>query len=671
MLAKSIALRLFSVFMLLLFASTGFSQKVISGKVTDADSKPLAGTTVSVKAAKIATTTAADGSFSITMPAASKVLVFSNVSFATQEITVGNGLDFNVVLKPTASNLTEVVVIGYGTQKRKDLTGSISSVSAAQIEKVPVTSAEQALQGRAAGVQIVNNDGAPGGNISVLIRGIGSLAGGGNRPLYVVDGYPTDGGINNINPSDIATIDVLKDASATAVYGIRAANGVVIITTKKGLKNKVQVSYDTYLAAQGKPKQYDILNAQDFATLANEVEAAGVTPGFQVVPIWKTPGALHNADWQNALYRQGLTQSHSISLRGGSDKVQSAMSFGYYDQKGIVLGSFFKRFTVGLNVDYQAAKWLKSSTSVKYSYQNSNTPFGTGSLFQLVVNPPTLDGGNLLTNEIKDGNGNYGFYNPQNSNVFKFGNPVYDIETRQSKNINNYVLASSSLEATVYEGLKLKTNMGVNVTNYSGSYFQPEDRRAGIQYPGSITANAFYHQNLNNSFEWVWENTVAYDKTFDKHAINFVGGVSAQKKTTNLMGGGGIPPNAVIRDLAQVSNLQFDKFGNGQYIETIASEFARLSYQYNDKYIVTGTIRRDGSSKFDTGHQYGVFPSAAVAWKIKKESFLQDANWLDDLKIRGSYGEVGNQAAIGLYQYQALYAGNFAANVLMVAVQIT
>ena len=275
------------------------------------------------------------------------------------------------------------------------------------------TAIDQALQGRAAGVQVVNNDGAPGGNISVLIRGIGSLASGGNRPLYVIDGYPTDGGINNINPNDIATMDVLKDASATAVYGIRAANGVVIITTKKGLKNRVQVSVDAYQAFQGKPKQYDLLNAQQFGTLSNDVEAADSTHTYHGMPIWKTPSSLHSVDWQDALYRSGLTQNYSIAIRGGSDKVQSAVSFGYYDQKGIVLGSFFKRFTVGLNVDYQAAKWLKSSTSVKYSYQNSNTPFGTGSLFQLVVNPPTLDGGNLLTNEIKDGNGNYGFYNPQ------------------------------------------------------------------------------------------------------------------------------------------------------------------------------------------------------------------------------------------------------------------
>lgn len=646
-----------------LVSFTANAQKTVVGKVAGADNRPVEGATVSVKGTKTATQTDANGTYKITVPNDQSILVITAVGFETIELSTSGKTDVSASLVQSLTSMNEVVVIGYGTQKRKDLTGSVSSVTAAQIEKTPITTAEQALQGRAAGVQIVNNDGAPGGNISVLIRGVGSLASGGNAPLFVVDGYPTSGGINNINPNDIASIDVLKDASATAVYGIRAANGVVIITTKKGAKNKVQVSLDMYQSMQSKPRQYDLLNAQEFAALSNEVEAGDVTGTYKGLPIWKTPAALHSVDWQDAIYRKGLTQSYSLAIRGGSDKVQSAVSFGYYDQKGIVQGSFFKRFTVGLNLDYQPTKWLKSATSVKYAYQDANNPLGTGQLFQLAVNPPTLDSGNRATYQIKDGNGNYGFYNPQNSNVFKFNNPLYSIETNESKNITNYVLASSSLEATIFSGLKLKTNIGVNTSNYAGSFYQPEDRRAGIQYPGSITTNAYYHQNTSNLFEWIWENTIAYDKTFGKHAINFVGGLSAQKKTTTVMGAGGIPPNGVIRDLAQLSNLQFDRFGNGEYIETLASEFARLTYQYNDKYIITGTIRRDGSSKFDTGHQYGVFPSGAVAWKAKNESFLRDVNWLHDLKIRGSYGEVGNQAAIGLYQYQALYAGNFAANV--------
>jgi TonB-linked SusC/RagA family outer membrane protein len=665
------AKRLFFFTFFLFFSLLTYSQqRTITGKVTDPESKPLGNATVSVKGTNVATATNSDGAFSISLPSGSKTLVFSYIGYVVQEVDVQAGNVVNVTLQLNNGNLNEVVVIGYGTQKRKDVTGAVSSVTASQIEKVPVTTLDQALQGRAAGVQIINNDASPGGNISVLIRGVGSIAPGGNAPLYVVDGYPTTGGINNINPNDVASIDVLKDASATAIYGIRAANGVIIITTKKGIRNKVQVSLDLYTSMQGQPKQYDLLNAQDFATLSNEVEAADSTHTYHGLPIWHTPNALHTVDWQDAVYRTGVTQNYTIGIRGGSDKVQTAMSFGYYDQKGIVLGSFFKRYSLNLNLDYQPTKWLKSSTSVKYAYQNANNPLGTGpGLFQLAINPPTLDSGNRFTNQIKDANGNYGFYNPINPNVNKFNNPVYSVESNQYQNTNNYILATTSLEVAVYDGLKLKTNLGANVNNYAGFYLQPADSRAAQQFAGTITSPANFHQTMTRSFEWLWENTIAYDKTFGEHTINFVGGISAQKNTWTGMGGGGIPPNNLTRDLSQVTNLTLDQnipgtnTGNGQNVYSLASTFARLTYQFEDKYMITATIRRDGSSKFDTGHKYGTFPSAAIGWRIKNESFLKNASWIYDLKLRGSYGEVGNEIPIGLFKYQALYAGNYPSNV--------
>ena len=663
---------IFLPLLIITFTSTAvFSQnKQVSGTVVaNENDSLLQGATVKVKGTNIAGVTSKSGTFALNVPG-NAVLTVSSVGYISQDITVKNQSLLNVRLVADPQSLQQVVIIGYGTVKRKDVTGSISSINSATIEKLPVTSVDQALQGRAAGVQVVNNDASPGGNVSVLIRGIGSLASNGNSPLYVVDGYPTGGGLNNINPNEIASIDVLKDASATAIYGIRAANGVVIVTTKKGSKGGIKVSLDAYEAFQGKPKEYKILNAQQFATLSNEVEAADSTHTYHGLPAWHNPGALHSVDWQNALYRQGLTQNYSIGIRGGSDKVQSAVTVGYYNQKGIVLGSFFKRLTLGLNMDYQPTSWLRSSTTARYTYQNSNTPLGSGSLFQLAVNPPTLDSGNRNTYQIKDGNGNYGFYNPINPNVFKFSNPVYTIETNQYQNITNYLLANSSLEATIISGLKIKTLAGVNTSNYSGYYFVPEDDRANIQYPAAIAGTAFYHQSQNNSFEWLWENTLSYDKTFGRHTINFVAGVSAQKNTYTANGGGGIPPNSTIRDLAQVANLVLDQtnlqvgqIGNGQVSSSLASEFARLTYQFADRYIITGTLRRDGSSKFDVGHEYGTFPSGAIAWKIKDESFMRNVAWLSDLKLRGSYGAVGNQSAINLFQYQALYAGNYAASV--------
>ncbi|MDR0791936.1 MAG: TonB-dependent receptor [Chitinophagaceae bacterium] len=664
--SNSRAWKCFFPFVLFLLTISAPAQKTVTGKIIDATtSKPVSGISVQVKGvSNSGGITDESGNFSVRVPASATDLEITGVGYASQTVTISGKTNLGTIsLQPTSGELDQVVVIGYGTQRKKDITGSVSSINAATIEKVPVTSLDQSMQGRAAGVQIVNNDGSPGANMSVLIRGVGSLAGGGNNPLYIVDGYPVTGGINNLNPNDIATIDVLKDASATAIYGIRAANGVVVVTTKRGKKDgSATLSLDGFNSVQTRPKKYKILNAQQWGTLASEVAAAD--NNFSALPNWLDPSSLTEADWQNAIYRPGLTQNYTLGIRGGTDKIQTAASFGYYNQKGIVTGSFFKRYTVGLNLDYTPLKWLKSSTSAKYSYQTSNNPFGTGSLIQLSQLPPTLDGGNKLTNEIKDANGNYGFYNPLNTYVAKYGNPLYSIETNQYSNVTNYLLLTTSLEATIIDGLRLKTNVGINTNHYSGSYYQPEDDRLNDQYNlGGPTTNALYSQHLNQSFEWLWENTLSYDKKFGEHSIQVVGGLSAQKNTYNAMGGQGIPPNATIRDLAQVTNLQLDPGGNGQTVYSLASEFARLIYNYAGKYMITGTVRRDGSSKFDIGHKYGVFPSGAVAWRAKQEDFLKNVSWITDLKFRGSYGMVGNEGSIGLFQYQQLFSTGGAANV--------
>lgn len=660
---KNLVVLLCTSLTLCLMSMAGYAQsRQITGTVTETNGSPIPGASVGVKGTSIGVVTDVTGSFKLVVPATGTLSV-TIIGYASQEMTLGSGSVYNFKLASSTSALNEVVVIGYGTAKRKDLTGSVSSVSAETIAKVPVPSLENALQGRASGVQVTSNDGAPGGNTTILIRGVGSLASGGNNPLYVVDGYAIDGGINNINPSDIATIDILKDASSTAIYGVRAANGVVIVTTKKGRKDGgVQVTVDAYNAFQTKPKQYKLLNAQQWATLANEIADADPQHNFQEFPAWRDPASLTNVDWQDAIYQSAKTQNYSLGIRGGNEKVQSATSVGYYDQKGIVLNSFFKRVTLGSNLDYQATKFLKSSTSIKYTYQNSNNPYGTGALGNLTQLIPTLDGGNKLTNQIKDGNGNYGFYNPLNTYTSKYNNPVYSIENNQYKNIANFLLANTSLEATIIDGLRIKTFLGVNNKSYSGYFLQPEDTRAQTQYgPGAVPGNANYNQHINSTFDYTWENTIAYTKTFGVHSIDFVGGVSQQEITYSSMGGSGIPPNSSIRDLGQVTNLQLDRYGNGESIYALQSQYARLTYKFTDKYLITGTVRRDGSSKFDKGHQYGVFPSGAVAWKAKEESFLKNVNWLTDLKFRGSYGKVGNQGSIPGFQYLALYASGSAA----------
>lgn len=636
-----------------LFEISLAQNSVIRGHVTSGDSV-LANTTVQVKGTSTTTQTDNSGNFVISAPSNS-TLVFTAIGFGSREIKVNNQTNLAVALQATTQQLEQVVVVGYGTQRRKDVTGSVSSVSAAQIEKVPVTTLDQAIQGRSPGVNVTSNDASPGAGIQVQIRGVGSL--GNNDPLYVVDGYPISGGLNAINPNDIATIDILKDASATAIYGNRASNGVVIITTKRGRRGTVQTSVDAYTSLQSKPKTYKVLNAQQWATLANELAASD---GFSTLPEWSNPSALKNVDWQDALYQSGLRQNYNIALRGGSDRVQTAFSAGYFDQKGIVKGSDFKRMNLSANLDYTVFTWLKSATSLKYSRGDNKVAFGTGGqgagvgIGYLTMLPPTITG-NKLTNEIKDANGNYGFYNPTNVNVRSWGNPLYSIETQDQKNLNNFFLGSTSLEATILEGLRIKTNIGINTRDYSGYYFTPSDTRSFDQY-GIASQNSlnFYSQSTNNSFEWLWENTISYMKTFGKHNIDLVAGISAQENTfSQLSANGNNLPSDALRNLGSLPSL--NSYTGNEQKSSLASQFGRLNYRLMDRYLVTFTVRRDGSSRFAEGRQYGVFPSGSIAWRMKMEPFLRDVHAISDLKIRASYGEVGSQASIGLFQYLGQY----------------
>src|SRR6266850_8427670 len=367
----------------------------VSGKVVDEAGQPLPGVNVIEKGTTNGTVTDVSGSFSLNVQDDKSVLVFTFIGYTTQEVLVGVTTEFAINLRQDIKALEEVVVVGYGTQRRKDLTGSVSSIGEAQIAKVPVTTLDQALQGRAAGVNVTNNDGAPGGGVQVQIRGIGSL--GNNDPLFVVDGYPITGGINTINPNDIASIDILKDASATAIYGNRASNGVVIITTKRGKNNKVQLSLDVLTSIQAEPKKYKLLNAQQWATLANK---QAPIDGFSTLPEWSNPSALRNVDWQDAVFRTGLRQNYNLAVRGGSDKVQSSFSAGYFNQKGIVIGSEYKRMNASLNLDYNAYTWLRSSTSLKYTRGDNKVLLGTGGLGTINHLPPSITG-NKLTDQIK------------------------------------------------------------------------------------------------------------------------------------------------------------------------------------------------------------------------------------------------------------------------------
>ncbi|MEP7108544.1 MAG: TonB-dependent receptor [Ferruginibacter sp.] len=634
--------------MLLSFQFLSAQEITVRGKVTSGD-VPLSNVSIQVKGALNTTQTGANGEYSISAPP-NGTLVFTSVGFTQQEVKVNKQTSLDINLKSTSQELAEVVVVGYGTQKRKDLTGAVSSIGEAQIQKVPVTTIDQAIQGRAAGVNVINNDGSPGGSVQIQIRGIGSL--GNNDPLIVVDGYPISGGLNTINPNDIASVDILKDASATAIYGNRAANGVVIINTKRGKRNGVQLDLDALTSVQAEPKQYKLLTAVQWATLANKLAPID---GFSTLPEWSNPSSLRNIDWQQEIYQKGLKQNYNIALRGGNEKIQTAFSAGYFDQKGIVLGSKFQRINLSLNLDYNAFTWLKSSSSFKFTRGDNKIPFGTGSIGGLNTLPPSITGNNI-TDQAKDANGNYGFYNPVNPNTKLYTNPLYSIETTDQKNLTNYFLGTTSLEVTIWDGLKIKSNIGINTNDYSGYFFRPSDKRAQEQYGlGAINALSLYSQSSNSTFEWLWENTLSYTKTFGDHSIDFVGGVSAQENTFRQMGIQG--EGSVSDELRNAASIQTitNQYGN-QQTYSLASQFGRINYKFMDKYLVTGTVRRDGSSKFAPDHQYGVFPSGSVAWKVKEESFLKNNDIITDLKIRASYGEVGNQNSVGLFQYLSSYS---------------
>lgn len=632
-----------ATFFLLICGSVMFAQtRTVKGKVVDKANEPLIGVAVNIKNTSQGSITDFEGNYSIQVNTENAVLVFSYIGYDKQEIKVGARNVIDVVMHEASIALDQVVVVGYGTSKRGDVTGSISSIDAAEIKKVPVVNVGQALQGRMSGVQVTNNDGTPGAGVQVLIRGVGSF--GDNSPLYVVDGYP-GASISNLNPSDIQSIDVLKDASAAAIYGNRAANGVVIITTKRGNADKMQLSVDATVSVQFKPSTFDVLNAQDFASLATEISKKENAP---VLDAWANPSGLRTIDWQDLMYRAGLKQNYNLSLRGGSEKVQTSISLGLTNQEGVVRFSDYKRYNIALTQDYKPLKWLKSSTSLRYAYTDNKTVFGSGQggVGRLAKLIPTMTG-NPLTDEVENANGVFGFYD-KNANAVRDNENVYArSKSNDQKNISHNLIANTSLEINPFKGLVFKTNFGISYGASSGYDFNPYDDRV------PTTRLATYRQYASNSFEYLWENTLNYSNTFGKHSIDVLGGVSIQENTARNMSvyGEGLSSDG-LRNLGSLQTMR-DISGN-QQTWSLASQFARLTYKFAERYILTGTVRRDGSSRFMRGNCWGVFPSVSAAWRIKEESFLKDVDFISNLKLRASYGEAGNQN-IGLFQYQSSY----------------
>jgi len=618
-------------------------QRRVTGTVTDSNGMPLPSITVQEKGTTNGVITDFDGNFSIGVGSDASVLVFSYLGMESLERTVGDATTLAITMVEDAQALDEVVVVGYGTVRKSDMTGATTSVSAEEIAKVPVTTVDQALQGRAAGVQVSSNDGSPGAGISVKIRGTGTF--GDNSPLYVVDGYPMSGNVDMINPSDIASMEILKDASATAIYGNRASNGVIIITTKRGIANKLEVSFDGLFSVQQQPEAHKLMNAEQFVTAAQRVAEMSDYP---ILEEWNNaPSSFRNIDWQDAFYRTGFRQQYNVGLRGGSENVRTSLSLGYFDHQGIVEFSDFTRYNTSLNVDYTPTDWLTVTSSVKYSHSESSSRVGTsiGSLGNLVKQIPTMTG-NPLTDQIVDAEGNYGYYTQNAQPTTRQENIYANAEETDQSNPRDNFLNTTSVEVGLLPGLTVKTNFGVTVFNGFYSNFSPSNERT---LPGPL---AQFSQRNNSSFEWLWENTLSYNQTFGEHSVNFVAGVSAQENTYRVSGadGEGFQSN-MLRDVSQLTNVE--PYGYSQ-TWSLASQFGRLIYSLSDKYVLTGTVRRDGSSRFGAGEKWGVFPSLAAAWNIDQESFLENVDNINLLKLRGSWGVTGNQN-IGLFQYQGPY----------------
>jgi len=637
------------LFLLLLSVSNGYAQDVqVRGTVYDETGQPLPGATILVKGTTKGTTSDLDGKYSISSTA-NGTLVFSFIGYNPIDKEIGNQSIIDVNLTPDLSDLEEVVVIGYGTAKKSQLTGAISSVGSKEISELPITDARQALQGRAAGVDVTQPGSKPGSAPQVRIRGRRSFNAS-NEPLYVVDGIPLSGGIDDINPQDITSMEVLKDASATAIYGSRGSNGVVLITTKRGVKGKTIVSVDSYYGLNRELGRIDVFNGAEFAEYKRESRRASGEypegPATQAAdeslfePVEIEGIALgRSTDYVGGLLRNGAIQSHQVGVSGGSDKTTFFVSANYFNDKGVIKNQDYTRYTFRANIDHAINKKIKFGTSTLVSFSERNgenfNPLG-GALAENPLGKPFDENGNIIFLPTTDG---------------LRTNPFAEIVAGAQQDLTkNYRIFNSIFaQYDILPGLSYRMVFGPDITisrngRFTGS--QTNSRRGG-DATGSV--------NDQFTFNFTLENIITYNKTFKKnHNLNFTALQSIQKDRfeQTAISVSGIPAESQfyhrLGDASQITGA------NTNLREwALMSFMGRLNYDFKSKYLLTATLRADGSSRFGENNRFGYFPSVAVGWNIHSESFLQNSSVVDQLKFRVSYGSIGNQA-INPYQTQAL-----------------
>ncbi|QIP12713.1 TonB-dependent receptor [Spirosoma aureum] len=620
----------------LLGCSTGWAQSVaITGQVTAAgDKAPLPGTTVSLKGTTTGTTTDASGNYRISVTnRENAILVFSSVGYLGQEITVGNQSVINVDLVVDSRQLDEVVVVGYGTVKKSDLTGSLAQVKAKELNAFPATNVLQALSGRATGVQVIQNNGSPGGSVSVRIRGTSSIQGS-NEPLYVIDGFPINGSNpTQLNNADIESMEILKDASATAIYGSRGANGVVLITTKRGKAGRTQVSYDGSYSVQTLRKKLDLMNAREFATFYNEQAVNDkVTPYFTQDQI----NALGNGyDWQDLVFRKAPMQNHSLNISGGSDKTQFSIGGSVFKQDGIIKSSDYNRYSLRANVNSEISRKLSFNlstmlTRVITNQQNSGGGNRGGTLISAVITAyPTL------TPYNDDGTyRNLATAYPWGSNVLT--NPLNFLNEQTARTLSNKQLANAALIYKPIPALSIKISGGIeNNDDRSDSY----TTRNFVNSQGSASVSTTQFTSLLS------ENTVTYNKSFGKHTVSALAGFTYQDFLTTTLGASG---TGFISDASQtydIGSAGTPGIPASSYSKaSLLSYLGRVNYNFGDRYLATVSFRADGSSRYSDGNKWGYFPSGALAWRVSNEDFFKDIRFMSDLKLRVGYGATGSQA---------------------------
>ena len=606
----------------------------VQGTVKDAVGS-VPGASVIVKGTTNGTIADIDGKFSMKVPAGA-VLEVSCIGYVTVEVPAGNGqTPLTIVLKEDTELLEEVVVVGYGTIKKSDLTGAVAAVNSDKIKDSPAANVGQALQGKVAGVQIIDS-GSPGSNVNIKVRGLGSI--NNCDPLVVIDGVPTDLGLNAINTEDIERIDVLKDASATAIYGSRGANGVVMVTTKRGKSGDGKISVNANFSLQTPTNVPQMLNAAQYAQLSNEMMA---NSGRNVNPDWADPATLGaGTNWLGELLGTGKLQKYNVSYSGGNDKTNYYVSGGFLDQTGVVRNVGYRRFTFQSNSDTQVRRWLKMSTNVTFSTDTKSS--GSYSIGDTMNALPVFS--------VKDENGEW--TGPE-GNAEWYGsvrNPIGTTEVNKSETKGYNILANISAEVTFTKWLKFKSTFGYDAKFWYTDSFTPKYAWKPIQ----VEVSKRYRSN-NKSFTNLWDNYFLFDHTFaKKHHLSMMAGTSAQWNSYDYMNGE--KSGFLFDSVNQMDNGQEVEYINGSKSEwSLMSLMARVNYSYDDRYLITATIRRDGSSRFGRNNRWGTFPSVSVAWRPSKESWFPQSEIVNDLKVRAGYGVTGSQASVSNYGYLATY----------------